>query len=104
MKALSHLAFDQAGPHFEVVHGLDHQRKAIRPVVAVPGQQPDANEISTRHQPIAVVLDLVEVESHAGTNDVGIDCPNPSGIDSWSALRDGPRLPHLPRLHGAAII
>ena len=55
-----HLSVDQTGPHFEVVHGLDHQRKAIRPVVAVPGQQPDANEISTRHQPIAVVLDLVD--------------------------------------------
>jgi hypothetical protein len=28
-----HLAVDQAGPHLEVVHGLDHEWIALRPVV-----------------------------------------------------------------------
>ena len=30
-------ATDQAGPHLEVVHGLDYEREAIRPVIATPG-------------------------------------------------------------------
>ena len=57
--AAHHLAVDQAGPHLEVVHGLDHERKAVRPVVAAPGNQPDADGIAPRHQAIAVVLDFV---------------------------------------------
>ena len=57
--ATHHLAVDQAGPHLEMVHGLDHQRKAVGPVIAPPGDQPDANGIATRHEPVAVVLDLV---------------------------------------------
>ena len=27
--AAHHLAVDQAGPHLEVVHGLDHEREAV---------------------------------------------------------------------------
>ena len=54
-----HLAVDQAGPHIEVIHGLDHKRVALRPVVAPAGDQPDAHGIAAGHQPEAVVLDLV---------------------------------------------
>ena len=53
MKALSHLAFDQAGPHFEVVHGLDHERIAGCPVVPPAGDQPDAHGIASGHEPVA---------------------------------------------------
>jgi hypothetical protein len=42
-----------------VVHGLDHEREADRPVVTPAGDQPDANGIAPGHQPVAVVLDLV---------------------------------------------
>ena len=31
---------------------------------------------------------------------VGIACPNPSGIDSWSALSNGPELPICPDCSG----
>ena len=54
-----HLAVDQAGPDFEVVHGLHHQRIALRPVVAPPGDKPDADRVTTRHEPKPIVLDLV---------------------------------------------
>ena len=54
-----HLAVDQTGPHLQVVHGFDHQREAVGPVITSPGDKPDADCISTRHQPVAVVLDLV---------------------------------------------
>ena len=57
--AANSLPIDQAGPGLEVVHGLDDQGVAVSPVVAVPGQQPDADGIATSHQPIAIVLDLV---------------------------------------------
>jgi hypothetical protein len=53
------LAVDQAGPHLQVVHRLHDQREAHRPVVAAPGDQPEADGISPRHKAIAVVLDLV---------------------------------------------
>ena len=54
-----HLSIDQAGPHLEVVHSLDHKRVALRPVVAPAGDQPDAHGIAPCHEPEAVVLDLV---------------------------------------------
>jgi hypothetical protein len=57
--AAHHLAIDQAGPHLEVVHRLDHEREAVRPVIASPGDQPDAHGVASGHQPIAVVLDLI---------------------------------------------
>ena len=57
--AAHHLAVDQAGPDLEVVHGLDHERVAVRPVVAPAGDQPDAHGVATGHQPEDVVLDLV---------------------------------------------
>ena len=44
--AASHLAVDQAGPHLEVVHGLNHERIALRPVVAAACDQADADGIS----------------------------------------------------------
>src|SRR5258706_15677083 len=53
------LAIDQAGPQSERVDGLDDQREAARPVVAVAGEQADAGRVAAGHQPIAVVLDLV---------------------------------------------
>jgi hypothetical protein len=57
--AAHHLSVDQAGAHCEVVHSLGDQRKASRPVVAAPGNQPDADGISARHKAIAVVLNLM---------------------------------------------
>jgi hypothetical protein len=42
-----------------VVHGLGHQRIALRPVIAALGDEPDAHGIAAGHQPEAVVLDLV---------------------------------------------
>ena len=53
------LTVDQAGPHLEVVHGLDHERVAGRPVVAPAGNQPDAHRVTTSHEPKPIVLDLV---------------------------------------------
>jgi hypothetical protein len=53
------LAVDQAGPHLEVVHGLDHQRVAGRPVVPSARDQPDAHGVPPGHQAEAVVLYLV---------------------------------------------
>src|SRR3954469_6575634 len=49
-------AVDQAGPNLEVVHGFENQREALRPVVAAPGDQPDADGISPRHK----VLNLMD--------------------------------------------
>ena len=54
-----HLAVDQAGPDLEVVHSLDDERIARRPVVTPTGDQPDAHGVATGHEPEAVVLDLV---------------------------------------------
>ena len=42
-----------------MVHGLDHERIALRPVVAPAGDQPDAHGVAAGHEPVAVVLDLV---------------------------------------------
>ena len=42
-----------------MVHGLDHEREAVRPVVAAAGNQPDADGVAPGHQAIAVVLDFV---------------------------------------------
>ena len=53
------LAVDQAGAHLEVVHGLGHQRIALRPVIAALGDEPDAHGIAAGHETVAVVLDLV---------------------------------------------
>ncbi len=59
--AAHRLAIDQAAARLQLVHGLDDERVAGRPVMPVPGQQPDADRhgIAPRHQPIAVVLDLM---------------------------------------------
>jgi hypothetical protein len=43
-----------------MVHSLHHQREAGRPVVPPAGDQPDAYRIAPGHQPVAVVLDLVD--------------------------------------------
>ena len=37
-----HLSIDQAGAYLVVVHGLGHQRIALRPVVAPAGDQRQA--------------------------------------------------------------
>jgi hypothetical protein len=42
-----------------VVHRLDHQRIALRPVVASARDEPYADRVSPGHEPVAVVLDLV---------------------------------------------
>ena len=54
-----HLSIDQAGAYLVAVHGLGHQRIALRPVIAAPGDEPDAHGIAAGHEPEAVVLDLV---------------------------------------------
>jgi hypothetical protein len=53
------LFVNQAGANPEMVHGFDHPREAVGPVIAAPAQQPDANRIAASHQPITVVLDFV---------------------------------------------
>jgi hypothetical protein len=42
-----------------VVHGLGHERIALRPVVAPAVDQPNAYRVAPGHEPEAVVLDLV---------------------------------------------
>ena len=54
------LSVDQAGAYLERVHRFGNERIAGRPVVAVAGQQPNADRVSPGHQPTAVVLDLVD--------------------------------------------
>ena len=39
-----------------MVHGFDHERVALRPVIAPAGNQPDADRVA----PVAVVLDFVQ--------------------------------------------
>jgi hypothetical protein len=53
------LAVDQAGAHAQRRHRLDDQREPRRPVVPVARQQPHAGGTAARHQPVAVMLDLV---------------------------------------------
>ena len=55
----NNLTIDEARVHLEVVQGLDNERETVRPVIASPGQQPDAHGVPTSHQAIAIVLDLV---------------------------------------------
>jgi hypothetical protein len=57
--AADHLPVDQAGPHLEMGYGLDDQREPVESVIAAPGDEPDADRIPTRHQPVAVVLNLM---------------------------------------------
>jgi hypothetical protein len=54
--AAHHLAVDQAGANLEVVHGLDHQRVALRPVVAPAGNQANAHRIAAGHKPETAAL------------------------------------------------
>jgi hypothetical protein len=42
-----------------VLHGLDHERVAGRPVIAPARDRPDAHRFAPGHEPKAVVLDLV---------------------------------------------
>jgi CheY-like chemotaxis protein len=53
------LTIDEAGPNPEVVHGLYDQGEPVGPVIAASGDEPDAHGIAARHQPVAVVLDLM---------------------------------------------
>ena len=50
---------DRAPEHLQVVHDLDNQRETGGPVVAASGQQPGAYRVTAAHEPIVVVLDLV---------------------------------------------
>ena len=50
--------------------GLDDQRIAVTPIVAFPGEQPDALAIALDDQAIAVALDFVKLVrpvKHRGT-------------------------------------
>ena len=42
-----------------MVHRLNDKRIAVRPVVALAGDQPDAHGVAPGHKPVAIVLDLV---------------------------------------------
>jgi hypothetical protein len=57
--AAHYLAVDQTGAHSQKVGRFHNSREALRPIVAPPGQQPDANGVSPGHETISVVLDLV---------------------------------------------
>ena len=37
---------DQAGPHLQIVHGLDHEGEAGGPIIAPFGEQTDADRIA----------------------------------------------------------
>jgi hypothetical protein len=52
--AAHHLAIVQAGADLEVVHGL-----ALGPVVPIARDQPNADRVASSHEPIAIVLDLM---------------------------------------------
>jgi hypothetical protein len=55
-----------------MVHGLDHQRIALRPVVAPAGDQADAHGVSAGHEPETVVLDLMNpIEGRTGAWSAG---------------------------------
>jgi hypothetical protein len=45
------LAVNQAGAQPQRTDGLDDEREALGPVVAVAGDEPDAGGIAARHQP-----------------------------------------------------
>ena len=99
--AAHHLAVDQAGPHLEVVHGLDHQRIALRPVVAPAGDQPDADGVAPGHEPKAVVLDLVNPVGAGrglvgGGREAGFDEARPVGGKPLTHTLDQ----HAPNLGG----
>ena len=49
-----------------MVHGFHYEREAVGPVVAPPGQQPNAHGIAPGHEPVAVVLDFVNPVQPAG--------------------------------------
>ena len=50
------LAVDQAGAHLKVVHGLDHEWVAVRPVVAVACQQTNADGIAPSHHAVSRIV------------------------------------------------
>ena len=88
---------DEAGPHLEVVHGLDHERIACRPAMIAPGDQPDADGIATGHEPEAVVLDFVN-PIRAGRRLVGWGWE--AGFDEDRPV-SGQALTHTPDQHAA---
>jgi hypothetical protein len=51
---------DQAGANLKIVYRLHNQGETARPIVAIAGKQTDAHGIAPGHQPIAVVLDLMD--------------------------------------------
>jgi hypothetical protein len=57
--AAHHLAVDQARADRQMVDCLHDKREAPGPVIAAPSQQPDARRIAPGHEPVAIVLDLV---------------------------------------------
>jgi hypothetical protein len=73
--AAHHLAVDQDRPHLEVVHGLHHQREARRPIVAPAGDQPDADRVSPRHEPVPSCLISIGGGWEAGLDKAGGHCP-----------------------------
>jgi hypothetical protein len=88
-----HLAVDQAGPDLEVIHGLGHQRVAVRPVVTPPGNQPDAYGIAPGHEPVAVMFDLVNPvgagrELVGGGWETGFDEARPVGGQAFTHTLD----------------
>jgi hypothetical protein len=54
------LAVDKAGSRFESVDRLHDGGIPLRPIMPVAGEQADSNGVAPRHEPITVVLDLVD--------------------------------------------
>jgi hypothetical protein len=57
---------DQAWAHLEVFDASATSGKRIRPVIAPPGEQPDTHGVPPGHEPVAVVLDLMQPGVSAG--------------------------------------
>jgi hypothetical protein len=83
--AAHNFAVEQAGPHFEVVHGLDHQRETGRPIVAPAGDQPDAAGVAPGHQPVAIVLDLMNPTLASGHTAIAASC-RATSARRWSGV------------------
>jgi hypothetical protein len=56
------LAIDQKRCRLEVERGINDGRETVCPVMAALGEAADARAIPPHHQPVAVVLDLVNPE------------------------------------------
>jgi hypothetical protein len=75
-----HCATRGEATHREMVHRLDDQGEAGRPIMPIAGEQADAGWITASHQAVAIVLDLVN-PPRAGRRSL---------CGGWKARRDEP--------------